>query len=325
MTTATMADTMNKIALTAGVHNEEDFLEPWLRYHHFLGVERAYLYLDRCTDRSAEIAAGFHWVETIVLDDSWWRDVEFQTDLQNRHADDALQRARRAGVDWLLHIDPDEFVIPCAHMSPPPVLVGGALNRLALRAPQQAVQIRLATAESLMVDTGSAPFWHQEYFALSDPAAALDSARGVRPEQPPHFKGHADGKSLVRVSASVQSKNAHGWVADQGVRLPNRPNSRPLPTICGGWHLHYHVTSPEHWARKFPKQSRFPPYLRNNAPLDPFKREALEVCREISDPAELAARARGMFMPPDEAESLCRAGGNVLHYPAVGSWIRAHC
>ncbi len=309
------------VGLVSCVHNEDRFLEGFLRYHHHLGVERAYLFMDRCSDKSAAIAAKFDWVDVMTVEESWWEGVEFLGDLQNRCSDLALVRAREEGMDWLIHLDPDEFAVPSFGPLLDALPPRGALLKLVEGVSPSAMQIRLATAEALMVDHGEAPFWLQQHFAFSAADAALESARGVRPQPQPHMNGHADGKSLVRTKGAVQAKNSHGWVVDQGARLPDRPRWEPLPTVLGGWHLHYHVVSPSHLVEKFRKQARFPLHLRNNAPLEPFKRAAVERCLATNDQTALIREAKARFLPVETARELAAKANNLRELLFIKSFF----
>ena len=50
------------LALVMCVRDEESFIGANLTYHHALGGSRAYIFADRCQDRTIEIAASFPWV-----------------------------------------------------------------------------------------------------------------------------------------------------------------------------------------------------------------------------------------------------------------------
>ena len=50
---------MPRVALLACVRDEAEFLPAFLLYHNAIGIERVYLFLDRCTDASEDLAGGF--------------------------------------------------------------------------------------------------------------------------------------------------------------------------------------------------------------------------------------------------------------------------
>src|SRR5262245_58896022 len=87
--------------------DEADTILEHLQYHRYLGVSRAYVFLDGGSDRSAEIIGRLPWVKAI--DRPRRAEVSHLTLHQIECAREALGLARREGFDWLLHIDPDEY------------------------------------------------------------------------------------------------------------------------------------------------------------------------------------------------------------------------
>ena len=101
------ADGPPTVALVLVVRDEERFLADNLRHHRALGVSRFYIYLDRCADRSPEMARACEAAEVIERDRR--PEEAFMSQYQTAVLADALGRARRDGFDWLLHVDADEF------------------------------------------------------------------------------------------------------------------------------------------------------------------------------------------------------------------------
>lgn len=98
-----------RLAMVLCVRNEEDFLLANLLYHRALGVERAYVYLDRCTDRSVELASRLAGVRLIEAAPAERARFEYVGDFQAACMTHALGLARAEGFAWLLAVDADEF------------------------------------------------------------------------------------------------------------------------------------------------------------------------------------------------------------------------
>ena len=84
------------IALVMCIRDEESLLDSHLRFHHLLGVERAYLFLDRCRDRCEDIARSFPWVTVFRRDRA--PGIRYILQHQNQCAAEALQHARSDGM-----------------------------------------------------------------------------------------------------------------------------------------------------------------------------------------------------------------------------------
>ena len=252
------------LAMAMCVRNEAGLLPANLAYHRALGVRRAYVFLDRCTDGSEQIAAAFPWVHPIRLDPAQVEKLEYVPDLHRLCFDHALGLAREEGFDWLMVLDADEFAFAAnpvirtrRHNSD---LIRGNLPAMLSRAAAGTEQIRLHPKE--LVPAGladDAPFWKQCYFqdGHSLTRDILDPLNGeVR-----NWSGmlaHDWGKSIVRTSSHVQSFGSHSWVPYQGRFLPQRPAMAPLKTEELGFHYHFVFTSRQHWYDKYRKLSHEP-------------------------------------------------------------------
>lgn len=240
------------------IRNEAEFLAAHLAYHHAVGVRRAYVFLDRCTDKSAEIARHLNWVMPIERNrDSADR---FISQHQTKCMLEAKQMAAAEGFDWLMHVDPDEFACgdgwPMAARTLLPHAVlrhRASLPRMLARVPAAVDQVILRPRDVLPTPQPPAtPFWKlhfwQAYGTL--PRRILDPQTGevVRFRQ---RLGHYKGKAIVRTSADAIPKSAHRWI---------RPNlDQPAPSVERGFHYHYIVTSANRWLLKHRKFAEYPP------------------------------------------------------------------
>ena len=250
-------------------HNEAAFLEANLRYHHAVGVQRAYLFLDHCTDGTEEIARRFDWVEVIHRDRP--PETQFMRQHQNACAATALDLARREHFDWLLHLDADELAFGSDPLTRSPdearpgllaKLFGRphvpAMRRANLpemlgRVSPETLQVKLRTHEAFPLRLPEAQdFWQNPYFQSGEPFVQriLDPTTGKKMKFD-RYLGHNQGKSIVRTSADVQAFNPHGWTTNQGVAAPEFPDEIPIPTEELGCHFHYLIVTPEQWQKKF--------------------------------------------------------------------------
>ena len=83
-------------------------------YHLGLGAREAHVYLDDPGDPAAETLAAQPGVRLTLCDaDHWQRFARRRPEGQNRRQGlNATDAYRRAGVDWLIHLDADEFLRP---------------------------------------------------------------------------------------------------------------------------------------------------------------------------------------------------------------------
>ncbi|MEP5732530.1 MAG: glycosyltransferase family 2 protein [Sulfitobacter sp.] len=81
-------------------------------YHLDAGAHRLYLYLDDANQQAFDLLKSHPKIRPTLCDTHWWngkRPKKHQV-RQSRNATHAYQR--RAEVDWLIHMDVDEFLIP---------------------------------------------------------------------------------------------------------------------------------------------------------------------------------------------------------------------
>jgi hypothetical protein len=248
----------NRLAMVACVRNEAAWLPAFLHYHHAVGVEKAYLFCDRCSDASEAIARSFPWIQVFRLAPEQSEKIPYISDLHCACMDQARILARKDGFDWLLTIDPDEFA---SANNPASSAIGRAhLLPLLERLKPATIQVRLPTWEVVpMRLSADAPFWQHRYFQTTPRLTWTIVDPFLDRQHPWHdFVGHRQGKSIIRTDAAVQAYDSHRWVPDQGLRWPDRPEFVALPTEEVGCHLHFFVIGQRHWLEKFSKQCHEP-------------------------------------------------------------------
>lgn len=330
-----------RLGMVMCVHNEEKLIEINLRYHHAIGVDVAYLFLDRCTDRTEEIARKFPWVQIIHRDTP--DDPHFFRTHQVACMDDALQLARIDGLDWLLGIDADEFAFANyaveegtlsehnLELLPPPLRDSPQARRW-LRANLKCLlvdvspdidQILLATREALPLRLPEAsPFWRQEFFIADGeyPGEVLDPGTGT-PRKLQQWLGHRLGKPIIRTSAEVQALNAHLWTKWQGARAPNFAWEFPLPTLRRGWHAHYLCIDPAIWLKKFQDVARHHEVWPNGSPVPFPKLEWSRAAKNWSVTDAEKYLREGVQISRITAEKWTRELKGVIHHPILGSML----
>ena len=278
--------TSPSLALVMCIRDEERFLAEHLRYHHALGVTRAYVFLDRCTDASAQIARSFPWVEAIERD----RDPSdrFMSAYQVRCLDESLAMARADGIEWLMHVDADEFacgddrseyvrlasrllrgLLPDG--GTPPERIGN-LPRLLARAAPQTEMVVLRSKDVLpMRLPPHAPFWKLRFFQLGGQIRRpiLDPMTGEVRQLENRIGGY-HGKSIVRTSADVAAASAHRWKR-RGLALDDEKNhavaEESLRAEHRGFLYHFTVVSAEHWLQKHRKFAEYPAHWEKGTPV----------------------------------------------------------
>jgi len=240
------------LAMIMCVQDEEQFLAAHLAYHRHLGVERAYVYLDRCGPSTRNLLDRYPWVHAIARD---YHDRHLVLH-QMACADDALQRARAEGFAWLMHLDADEFALAEGVASV--AAAAGSLPVMLADVPADTLQVRLGSREVVPLrGMAHQPFWKLTYFQrrgvivrdLMDPLSG-EIHRLQR------WLGHDRGKSIVRTAADVQAADSHVWTVNQHCRLPRK---HELPTAYQGRCHHFVVVSAAHWLAKYRKLARVDP------------------------------------------------------------------
>jgi len=152
-----------RLAMLTCVRNEAKWLPAFLEYHHAIGVERAYVYCDRCTDGSEAIARSYPWVQVFRIDAEQVARFSYISDIHCACMSHSLALARQEGFDWLMILDADEFA--CGNNPGATALDRALLLPMLIDAKPETVQIRLLTREvvPMRVPAGT-PFWQQRYF-----------------------------------------------------------------------------------------------------------------------------------------------------------------
>jgi hypothetical protein len=277
------------LAMVLTVRDEERFLAANLAYHHAMGVSRAYVFLDRCTDASWQIAQSFPWVRPVEHDRP---PGTFMRVYQNECAEMALEFARAEGFEWLMHLDADEFAFGeacagCANRASGYRLWGrrhrpettGSLPRMLQRLKPTTEQVRMPPMEVIPTPLRDGePFWKLRHFQVCGvlERPLLDPTTGEIKRLDKWLSYRRKGKSIVRTSADVRAADSHRWT-----RTRARADARTddLSTEYQGSLYHFVVVSAAHWREKYRKladqPSQWPGGGRVHFPKQAWKEASL--------------------------------------------------
>ncbi|MDZ7709238.1 MAG: glycosyltransferase family 2 protein [Roseovarius sp.] len=209
--------------------------------HHLdLGAHRVHIYLD-APNPEAETALRDHpKCRVILCDEGYWRRrrkragrPEAHQPRQSLNATHCLQR--RPQVDWLAHIDVDEFLWP-----------GTPLPEQLATLPDDALSARVRPIEALAPDAGDPPSGGVQWFKSCArlPGQRRAETEAIYPEYGAHLNGgflsHVAGKVFVRTGVEGVHMRIHN--AFRGKEMDATPPEMPETRLC-----HLHATDWDHW------------------------------------------------------------------------------
>ena len=211
-------------------------------YHLELGADRLFLYLD-APDRALQAQLGAHpRIRVLHTDDAYWsrdgrkRPRKHQV-RQSRNADHAYADAE--GLDWLAHIDVDEFIWP-----------DRSVAQALARQPTHRWVVRMRPHEALAPPSGedSDPelIWFKGYVP-ADGARDRVSSRlypGFGAFLKGGFLSHLQGKVFVRTGLRGMDLRIHNVFVD-GVENPGIKDEGRLAL------LHLHANDWQKWRAAF--------------------------------------------------------------------------
>ena len=305
-----LVEPKTRVAACICVRDEERFIRENLLYHHAIGVEKVYLFADRCQDTTIPIASALPFVEVIELDGEETGSFSYITDIHTRVMDKAMQFARQDGFGWLLTIDADELAYgdnlglsenEWASVPVETLIEDASLCKMLDGIPEDILEIRLTTREIIPVlEWSDDPFYHQRFFyGPEEFERVLHHPVTGREERWSGFLGHVQGKSIIRTEARVRAHDSHRWAPEQAIEEGERPLFSRVAAIEKGWHAHYFLTSGNHLAEKGEKHSFqpevWPCQTPVEKPIEIFKETARSGTKE-----QVEASATQHFLQPLE-------------------------
>lgn len=300
-----------RIGLVMCVRDEARALPDHLDFHRAIGVERAYVFLDRCRDDSASIVEARPWASGLRIE----HDHDFLSVLQKSCCREALSMARDDGLDWLLHIDPDEFAWGDNGVDDD-LVEDANLQRMLSQVAEGTEQVRLATREAVPVRGEQSPeAWRQRYFQHGDHRIVRDVLDPMSGEMRRLQKwiGHCMGKSLLRTDVDAAPDNPHWWTRSS--------DGGPLRTERRGHHYHFLFTDPAGWQRKYRRLAEEPSVWPNGNPVLFPKQAWKEASLLLDDDAARRYYEEWVCIAAEDAACLAREG-QLLRDPRVAALIQ---
>jgi hypothetical protein len=229
------------VAIAVTVKNEAQLLRPNLLYHHYAGVDRVYVFLDRSMDNTGETLKDLDFVEVAesISPEKYAHIPELHfmieayerifTARQGLNVIHAKEKASAEGIDWIISIDADELLYVY-----PESMLKDHLRTLLDKIGRHIDVVRFETLEALQRNADSINGFAEESLFMK-PESAL-----IRKIYDPYkdtymditgVLGHRVGKSAVRTSVDAYPSSSHKFVGSDG---------RSLRTMNKGYVLHYY-------------------------------------------------------------------------------------
>ncbi len=172
--------------------------------HHLnLGAHRIFIYLDDDNRAAYDTLKAHSKIRPLLTDDAYWRGLGIKRRVkhQSRQFENARHAYGRAGdVDWLAHIDVDEFLCPTRPLA----------NQLA-GLPPECLCARVRPIEALAPISPDQPL-HAKACAL-DRATRNAQTEALYPDYGAHMQGgflsHVAGKMIYRTGITDLKVNIH--------------------------------------------------------------------------------------------------------------------
>ena len=224
-------DTGPKIAFTVTTAESVDQIRLWLAYHRAIGVSVFYLFVEGQANSTVSIKMlrnepgvsiipnDYELQERHAKSRIWkehWLSAFFNKPCnhelfvrQSLNMADAIEYARRDGVDWILHIDTDELVYPGGSRS-------YSLKEILGTVPQDVDLLILPNYESLAeTDSIFEPFMEVSLFKRSfshvQSSEYFKEFDRISRGNPNYFTTYGNGKSAARVQPGLRPNGAHRW------------------------------------------------------------------------------------------------------------------
>ncbi len=225
--------------------------------HHLdAGAHRVWIYLDE-DDAEARAALKAHpKCRAIVCDEAYWKRTEGKRPLkhqvrQSLNATRALKRA--TNVDWLLHIDVDEFIV-----SDQPVATSLA------RVPEATLTARVRPMEALASKEGASPTAFKKFIPPGPDRTKIVSR--LYPQYATYLKGgflsHVAGKIFTRTGQPDVNLRIHNALRDKELNT-DEVDLDDLKLA------HVHATDWTAWRTRFAYRHEKGAYRAELAPVRP--------------------------------------------------------
>lgn len=224
-----------------------ELLAAFAAHHASLGASQIFLYLDEPSPRALELLSVIPAVDVTLCDAAYWNRVNGAVRprrQERRQVINAHDAHERCGVDWLLHIDADEFLSPSRDLALELSQVPLGIDYLHLQMRERAFTGPYAP-ERIFDGAFRVPFNRDPRttrLVFGTGAGFTDGG----------FSGQVSGKSIVRVQKGQLLMGIHR------PRVPSSMARAPLLFLeCqSAVVLHFEGLTPAHWMSKISRYSR---------------------------------------------------------------------
>ena len=225
----------------------------WVAYHLDMGAHRIYVYLDDANEQAQDMLRAHPKTRVVRTDDGYWqRHNNGRPDMhQPRQTFNATRAYRRASdVDWLIHMDVDEFLV--------------SETQIASRLSALPDATQCARARPMELLAGGDPQTEAAFKTFIPPGKQRErDVAALYPTYGPHLKGgflsHIAGKIFVRTRIERLKFRIHNAF----VEGQTNPNHTEMPDI----HLaHFHATDWDSWQAHFAYRFREGSYRADLGP-----------------------------------------------------------
>lgn len=283
---------MTRWGVVATIKATRDAIEGWAAWHLDQGADRVLIYLD---DGDAALAAALNRhpnLRVTACDHAWWQARGRRPDKhqvrQTVNATHAHNRAAR-GLDWLAHIDVDEFIAPDQKLGQP---LGDMLAAL----PDSALCARLRPWEALEA-TSPGPRHFKGF--TRDARARRDQTLALYPRFGGWLNGgflsHTAGKLVWRTRLKPLSVRIHNIYQDE-VENPGMVELDQVPL------LHFHAADRAHFMAAYRYRLTQGSYRADLKPNRPRAEGGLSM-HELLSQMEAADGAAGLTAFYDEVST----------------------
>lgn len=241
-----------KLALVITVKNERKLLRDNLIYHHYLGIEHFYVYLDGTDDGTEETIKDLPYVTiSNSVDPALYRNQPEIQEFLEQHAEHHVARqclnvyhtqslARGAGFDWLISLDADELLCVDPLHSYPNQLIdffngvdpGIEMVRFTtLEIVQRKTTYKSVFSEETLFKKSGAKLHHLLYDPFKHRIFRIRK-----------FYGQTMGKAAIRTSVLCKPRTTHKFVG---------LDERDLVRVWQGYLLHYYGYDFDDFIKKY--------------------------------------------------------------------------
>jgi hypothetical protein len=282
---------MSSVCVVTTVHAPFHETLMFVNYHLSIGVDHMYLFFDDPTDAAADALTRRSRVTCVRCDLEYWNSSGSPThrtvnQRQWLNARAGLDLARRAGFDWIVHMDSDELLysekrlgellaeVPDeVHVLKFPTMEG-VVDRFEYHRPFEEISLfkvhparlggnlRITPEERTRLSRDAAAFRRKLRWARLLGCASI-SADG-------YLRGHTEGKSAVRTSADLEGLGCHQPV-------PTAKETVRATVADDAWLLHFDCRGFATWKDKWQKLNR------PGVVLSPHRRHKVQRFAAISE------------------------------------------